>query len=321
LFAEPVRAHERSGFFALTLADHGAYSASLKRGTNVYPFSGQFKLSGTTSKSVNGWLVNMTLDLAGAEKLSGTVSGTDWVADLVANRYVFNALTNPATAFKGAYTLIVPGSANLAAVPAGHGFGAVTVAPSGMLTLNGTLADNTAWSQSVPLSSDGQWACYVPLYGGQGSAWGWLLFDTSQPAAQINGDLSWIRPPRRGATYYPLGFTNDALAQGSRYVAPTNSTTRVIDVTNGIVIFDGGNLAATFTNQLTLTPSNRVINGGPNSFSMSITRSNGVFSGSVKVPGTTRTNTFKGAFLQDLESGYGFFLGTNQSGSVFIGAP
>jgi hypothetical protein len=54
---------------------------------------------------------------------------------------------------------------------------------------------------------------------------------------------------------------------------------------------------------------------------MSITRSNGVFSGSVKVPGTTRTNTFKGAFLQDLESGYGFFLGTNQSGSVFIGAP
>jgi hypothetical protein len=43
-----------------------------------------------------------------------------------------------------------------------------------------------------------------------------------------------------------------------------------------------------------------------------------VFSGRVKEPGTTHINTFKGAFLQDQASGYGFFLGTNQSGSVFL---
>jgi hypothetical protein len=197
----------------------------------------------------------------------------------------------------------------------------VKVGPGGYVTLSGILADNFAWSQSVPVSRDGQWACYVPLYGGLGSIWSWLLFDTNQPSAEINGDLSWIRPPRHGATYYPLGFTNDVLAQGSRYVPPTNSTTRVIDVTNAVVIFDGGNLAAAFTNEVTLTPSNRVINGGPSSLSMSITRSNGLFSGSVKVPGTTRTNTFKGALLQDLDSGYGYFLGTNQSGSVFLAPP
>ena len=44
-------------------------------------------------------------------------------------------------------------------------------------------------------------------------------------------------------------------------------------------------------------------------------------SGTVKVPGTTRTNTFKGAILQDMDSGYGYFLGPSQSGSVFFGAP
>jgi hypothetical protein len=88
-----------------------------------------------------------------------------------------------------------------------------------------------------------------------------------------------------------------------------------------VVWFDGGNLNMPFTNAVTLTSSNRVINGGANSLSLSVTASNGTFSGSVKVPGTPRTNSFKGAFLQDLNSGYGYFLGTNTSGRVFFGAP
>jgi plastocyanin len=319
LFAEPVRAHERSGFFTLNLADHGAYSASLKRGTNSYSFSGQFNAAGIASKTVNGWVVYLTLDLAGAERITGTVSTGTWAADLLANRYVFNSLTNPASQFMGKYTLIIPGGANSAESPSGHGYGAVTVGPGGYVALSGTLADNFAWSQNVPLSHGGQWACYVPLYGGQGSVWSWLLFDTNQPSAEINGTLSWIRPARPGATYYPLGFTNDAEAQGSRYTAPTNATTRVINLTNGLVIFDGGNLSGPFTNVMTLTATNRFINGSSNSLSFSLVRSNGTFSGSVEVPGTTRTNTFKGAFLQDQDSGYGYFLGTNQSGSVFLG--
>jgi hypothetical protein len=72
---------------------------------------------------------------------------------------------------------------------------------------------------------------------------------------------------------------------------------------------------------VTLTQSNRVINGSANSLTLSITLTNGVFSGSVKVPGTTRTNTFKGALLQNQNSGTGYFLGTNQSGWVYFGPP
>ena len=87
------------------------------------------------------------------------------------------------------------------------------------------------------------------------------------------------------------------------------------------MIFDGGNLSAPFTNLVTLTPSNRVINASPNSLTFNFTASNGTFSGSVKVPGALRTNSFKGALLQDLDSGYGYFLGTNQSGSIFFGEP
>ena len=161
----------------------------------------------------------------------------------------------------------------------------------------------------MPLSSAGDWAFYVSLYGGGGSVWGWLQFDSNQTTATVNGSLSWIKPPRTGATYYPAGFTNLVAAGGSRYTAPTNSATRVIGLTNAIVIFDGGNLTAPFTNTVTLTSSNRVINGSANSLGLTFTLANGTFSGSVKVPGTTRTNTFKGAVLQDLNSGYAISWG------------
>ena len=84
--------------------------------------------------------------------------------------------------------------------------------------------------------------------------------------------------------------------------------------------FGGGNLSTPFTNLVTLTSSNRVISGSPNSLSFNLTLANGTFTGSVKVP-DVRTNSFKGALLQDLNAGYGYFLGTNQSGSLLLQAP
>ena len=133
--------------------------------------------------------------------------------------------------------------------------------------------------------------------------------------------MSWVRPAMAGTKYYPLGYTNGVRASGSLFFAPTDANTRVIALTNGIVFFDGGNLSGPFTNQVTLTSANQIISTNVNKLSMSITLSNGIFSGSVKVPGVARTNNFKGALLQDVNAGHGYFLGTNQSGTVFFGEP
>lgn len=321
LFGESVRTHEHSGFFSLTLFDHGAYSASLLRGTNTYPFTGQFDLAGNASKTVNSWLVNMSLDFGGAQRITGTVSASNFVAALVAHRSIFNAITNPASSYAGKYTLTIPGAANDTSVPAGDGYLSLIVGNGGNATINDTLADGNTLSQSVPVSHDGDVPLYQARYAGKGSVWGWLLFDTNNPAQTISGDLSWIKQAVAGATYYPHGFTNVAATEGSRYTPPATTMTRVINLTNGVVIFEGGNLAAPFTNTVTLTQSNRVINGSPNTLKLSITLTNGVFSGTVKVPGTTRTNTFKGALLQNQNSGTGYFLGTNQAGWVYFGPP
>ena len=108
---------------------------------------------------------------------------------------------------------------------------------------------------------------------------------------------------------------------GSRFIAPTNNTTRVIDVTNAVVVFDGGNLSGPFTNEVRLLRNNVITNKSPNRLTMNINVQNGLFTGKVVEPGTDHTNSFKGALLQDLDAGGGFFLGTDQSGSVVFGSP
>jgi len=327
LFAVPGdRQHESSGFLTLYVNESRAYSASLATGGKKYSLSGKFEVDGTASKSISRGLTLPPLNLAlaldlspGADRLTGTVSDGTWTAGLLANRAVFNATTNRATRFAGRYTLVFPGPDGDPAVPMGDGYGAVTVASSGTITLSGSLADGTAVSQAAPISKDGLWPLYASLYSGKGSVWSWVQFDANQPAANLQGQVSWVRPPIPASRYYPAGFTNVVLAEGSRITAPANRTTRVINVTNGAVVFEGGNLAAAFTNLVELTEANKVIGPASNRMSFVLNVTNGVFSGNVVTPDRTRTNTFKGAILQDLDTGHGYFLGTNQSGRVTFG--
>jgi hypothetical protein len=71
------------------------------------------------------------------------------------------------------------------------------------------------------------------------------------------------------------------------------------------------------TNLVTLTESNKVVDLSlANGLNLSLTLSNGAFGGSVRQPGMTRSNVFKGVLLQDESGGYGYFLETNRSGRV-----
>jgi plastocyanin len=319
LFSQPIRAQARSGFFTMSLGDHGAYTASARIGTNTYPWSGQFNAYGFAASTVavggQSVPVALSVDLSDNETLTGTIGQ----ADVTAYRAVFSA-TNPATAYMGKYTLIIPGLMDSSVGPGGNGAATVVVGPGGNATISGFAGDGRTLSKIVPLSSGGFAPFYQDLYAGHGSMWSWLQFNTNVPTDQISGDLSWIKPVLPGAVLYPHGFTNDVKVAGSPYAQPAAGT-RVINLSSGTVVFEGGNLAIPFTNVVNLTTNNRVVNGSANTMNFSITLSNGTFAGSVKVPGTTKTNAFKGALLQDSDAGYGWFLGTDQSGSVSLQSP
>jgi hypothetical protein len=260
--------------------------------------------------------VTLELDLLQQpDLLRGRVSDGHWVAELAAKRAVFDSRTNPAPQ-AGNYTLVIPGAEDCATLPCGFGIGSASVDTRGRIRFKGSAADGSKLTQSSVLSGDGQWPFYCPLYRGGGLAIGWLTF-TNLPADDLSGGFAWIRPPQPGNPWFPNGFALETQAAGSRF-QPPGSTNRILSFTNGLVAFEGGNLAVPFTNRITLAANNRVSNLDSNGLTLSFSASSGRFNGRATAPSGGRTFGFSGVVLQKRNLGAGFFLGTNQTGSVWV---
>ncbi len=317
--------HVNAGLFTLTVAEKGAFSGKLQQGAAKYSFSGQFDLALAAQKTVlrkrtNEIVVSLQLT-GGSDRLIGVVSNAAWSSELFGYRADFNDKSNPATNFQGGYTLLLPGTDNSADGPSGHGFAQLAVNSGGSVGFKGTLADGNAAVQKVPLAANGQWPLYVGLYSGKGSVFGWLtLFNT--PTNDVIGPVLWTKSGGVKGPLHPAGFTNEMEALGSRYVVPASGT-RVLDLTNAVVVLQDGNLSASLTNAVILSEQNKVTVEAPNlqKLSLSLAVSSGSISGSFAHPQTRHRSTIKGVLLQKQDLGAGLFPGTNRSGCVFLGLP
>jgi hypothetical protein len=90
-----------------------------------------------------------------------------------------------------------------------------------------------------------------------------------------------------------------------------------LNLAPGEALFTGGNLSASITNQISLGSNNKV--NGPGKFTLSINPVTGLFKGTVLPSSSGRMVPFNGAVIQKQNYGSGFFLGTSQSGRVFVG--
>jgi hypothetical protein len=314
-----------SGFITVNLtADSGAFTGTLQIGSSKWSLAGQFDATGNATVTVNrGVMIPLTvvlqLDLSGgSDQITGTVNVNDnsWTAQLTANRAVFNAQSNPCPQ-AGTYTLLIPGTPGATQSPAGDGFGTVTVNQAGQVTVNGTLADGTSYSQSTTLSKSGQWALYSPVYAfGRGSLLGWLTF-SNEPASDISGWLNWIRPVQATAAAYTMGFSVMTAPLGSLYTPPANGSP-ILNMATGTIALSDGALAQSFTNQFRLNANNSIVNLSANGLQLSFNTGNGTFSGSAQEPATNKWMSFKGAVLEKANVGGGFFLNQNQSGGGFL---
>ncbi len=308
--------HHSSGFLKLTVTDRGSFSATLLGAGKTAPFSGQFNASGRAQKLVaRTGLAPVTVDLrlalgAPVPDVSGTVSDGTWSAPYVGDRSLWNSTNNP---YQGRYSFVLPGGAGDPSSPSGHGYGAVQVDRAGNIVFNGRSADGQVISQTVPISPSGEWPLYTPLYTGSGSILSWLTF-TNDVIAPVRGLLSWIKYPSTGTAFYRNGFSNELAVMGSRYVGSTSN--RVIRMDYGQVIASDGNLATPVVNTVRLSPTSTITTDSASAFRMTLNRTNGTFSGSFRVPGTTTTRNFYGSLLQNRDVGFGYFLGTNQSGGI-----
>jgi hypothetical protein len=313
------RNHDRSGYFTLALTERGSYSGSILMGSRRFAATGQFDWLGHSRLTLrppgsNSVTVEMKLDVTNlTSRVEGVVGDGNWQAELTGYRAPTFAGTNSSPSL-GRYTLAIPGEHDPGQGPGGHGYGLVSVGRTGLMICTGRLPDGTVLNQAIPVSSDGSFPLFGWLYGGMGSVSGWVTF-TNQAESDLRGALNWIKRPVPTSRYYPLGFTNDIDAMGSRYIY-SGTTQPVLNFTNGVVEFSFGNLIQPFTNDVRLSANGRVTNLSSNRLTLGVTPTTGMFTGTATDPNTGRLAIFSGALLQKQNAGVGYFLGTNQSGRV-----
>ncbi|MGD0615189.1 MAG: S8 family serine peptidase [Verrucomicrobiota bacterium] len=311
----------QSGAFSLTTGTRGGYSGTLQMGAKLYAFSGHLDSSGAGTNLIhrtgtNALALAFQMDSTNFNGITGTVTDGSWLAELQAERAPFKA--GNSTLLAGKYTLVFPGYADGGALaPQGDGYGAVTVTKPGQILLSGALSDGAALSKTALLVGTGDWPLYVSLYGGRGQILGWLTFTNSQ---SLGGRFSWIKQPIPKAALYPGGFDIETNAVGSSFHSPSTSAGPILDFITGRVVLNGGDLAAPITNNVIIASNNKVTDTTfTNKLTLTLGTGRGLFRGTVLNPATGKKFGFNGVLLQNQGVGLGYFLGTNQSGSVFLG--
>ena len=316
--------HENSGWLRLSVSRRGTYSGRVLIGAKSRVFSGVFTPDGTTSTELRltgGTKLGVALTLqTNTAQVTGTISNSAFVAELLADKVLTYKSTNPCP-LAGRYTLLIDPDGEGVGTPAGTGYGVATVGSRGNVTLLGTLPDGRTITQTSFVSTNGVWPLYERLYGNRGSLLGWINF-ADRPTDDFHGLVSWTRPGIKGGRSHLGGFTNDALMVGSRYATPPASTNTVLQFTNnslGVMAFFGGSVPSPFTNSITLLPRAKVTNQSTNRLLMNFNLPWGRFVGLVRDPGSGALHHFKGAVLQKANYGAGFFIDRTGVGRVYFG--
>jgi hypothetical protein len=284
----------------LTIGQYGAYSGTLLNNGGRYFISGAFDLTGYASNRVfrpasrGGPLVTeMTLDWSNSPpQVRGSVAGTNWSADLIADR-----ASSGASSVK--YTMLIPPDINNAPPalsPGGDGYASIMQHAS-TTSVVGALADGTSFSETVAVSQDGYIPIYANLYASKGLFFGWINLN---PTNQAGVGLAWIHPQRLSGLY-TNGFTNIVVTNQILISPWTNSPGNIESLTN-LILSDtmmGSNSSIT----VTITGLGKVTGASVNGFINPKTGLMKVTIGS----GASRL-TGLGAILINKTNGGGYFL-------------
>jgi sugar lactone lactonase YvrE len=177
---------------SLTVSKSGTYSGTILLNGASHSITGSFDptsgQAGAQVLKVSGGTVTvaMTLNLSGPPiQVNGTVSGSAWQSSL------FGELATNSQSSQS-YTMLVNSS------PAGDGYASISSA-KGVAKITGSLADGTAFSQSVPVSQSGDVPIYANL-GSKGLLQGWINLNNSSAAdlsrvqSSVSGGASTTSP-------------------------------------------------------------------------------------------------------------------------------
>ena len=202
-------------------------------------------------------------------------------------------------ALPGAFTFVIEPDATDPTLPGGFGYGAVTIARTGVVKATGSLGDGTKFSTSTSLALDKSWLLFLTPYRGGGVVAARVDVEAGALFAPLSGVLTWRKTADPKAKLYLDGFATSARLKGYPYVKPLTGTpvlTLSLPASNLDVVFDRGDLApepADFTG--TLDTKNK-FTGGPAKFALTFTTATGLFTGKF-FDGANKPHVIGGAVL------------------------
>jgi uncharacterized repeat protein (TIGR03803 family) len=221
-------------------------------------------------------------------------------------------LENPPPAAR--YTVgLLPDDSGL---PLGNGYGAGRMLSNGVFVMVGKMGDGSklAWGSTV-VSAGGDLAIPVfnePVKGGVCAGYFFALGGNL-----FRGELRWIRPeankPRQP---YPDGFGGGVIGILDVYTPPARGEIAVDFGVDGVGSLGISGVPAGFSAEGIITiDGSRMVSSDPLR-AFSIKRGSGLFSGAIKDPSTSKTHKFKGAVLQSLRGGFGYYKVGQETGAV-----
>jgi hypothetical protein len=216
----------------------------------------------------------------------------------------------------------------LSLFPNGDGYGELTLASAGTVTLAGYLADGTKYSTSGLLRADGTVALFVSLFQGKGCLGGDLEFSDESASDVAANSLLWIRPPGSASSGYPEGWPKgiSVAAAGAKYAAPLsfNFGQGPVDPNQGNakLTFDAVGISSEFELGVNIDPATGVaglVPAGRPGYTFSLRPATGLFAGQFLQPNGA-ISRYRGILVNKGENrgGFGYFLMTNGGGGVSL---
>jgi hypothetical protein len=325
LFFNPTNVGEDTAgkLGGLMVGPEGAASGRLWVSGTFYSLAGRFDVAGFWSNRIarprtKGGPLTLEMNLDWNQSppvITGTLAGTNggpWTNALYAERA-------GARWTCGDYTLLIPpGSGAPSNGPPGDGY-ALIADHGGQVTLNGKLADGTAFGLAVPESDNGDAPLYASLYSGGGLLLGWLNFASEAPT----GDLAWVRPASRTGPY-TNGFTSSIEVQASAW-SDSRPFHADIAITNGQMEISGGPLETPLEFNVAVTKNNELLklpaSPATNTLAGTINRKTGLLTVIFGDGESKATITGYGVMLQDRTNGAGFFVTKTNAGAIGLQQP
>ncbi len=200
-------AFTNSGYFSAKASTKNKFSAKIRLAGKQYSLSGTMPANGSFSghivrKGLSNLAVTLQAGFEGGNVWKGTISDGSFMADVLANRSVFNSKTNLAPQ-AGTYTVAIPSSASAPLLSAGTG--TVVVSTTGAAKVLITLGDGTKMTETTAVGQSGQLPFFGSLYSNKGSILGWLIFGNTV-GDELNGNVDWFKPAGIDANN-PNGFS------------------------------------------------------------------------------------------------------------------